>query len=303
MGILFVNHISSSEITYAFTVCVMSVLFALVVDWISWYRKIEMLRKLTDKEIDVSHVEQIFKEMTGVSEIEKEYQEVITNVLTQQVEMQNRSKQKQRDMQDYYGMWVHQIKTPIAALRLLLQSKEIESNEEQSELFLIEQYVDMALQYVRIDSDNTDFVFENTRLEPVIRASIRKYAKQFIAKKISMDFEATDIEAVTDVKWLGFVIDQLLSNAIKYTSNGKVEIRVAKVDDRAKITIRDTGIGIRAEDLPRICEKGYTGYNGHANQHSTGIGLYLCKQIISKLQAKLEISSVEGEGTTVEIIL
>ena len=223
-------------------------------------------------------------------------------------------------------MWVHQVKTPIAALRLLLQNKNDEGQmtEELSELFGIEQYVEMALQYQRLDSETTDFVFEETDLDEIIRTSVRKYARQFIAKKISLSYEPVETTVITDKKWLSFVIEQVISNAVKYTKTGGIKIYLKdgdgtmsvpvqkashrKEDDgensgmkSVRLVIEDTGIGIRAEDLPRICEMGYTGCNGHEGQHSSGIGLYLCSRILKKLGHTFSITSKEGVGTVVKI--
>lgn len=114
----------------------------------------------------------------------------------------------------------------------------------------------------------------------MVRQAVRKYAKVFISKKIQMDFKPTNVYTVTDEKWFVFVLEQLLSNSLKYTKEGKVSIFM----EEKALVIEDTGIGIPAEDLPRIFEKGFTGYNGREDKKSTGIGLYLCKNIMDKLQ-------------------
>lgn len=182
----------------------------------------------------------------------------------------------------------------------------------QNELFRIEQYADMALQYTRLGAETNDFVFEHVMLDEVIRPSIHKYARQFIQKQLRLSYAPCELMAVTDKKWLGFVLDQLLSNAVKYTKQGGVTIRVCgdkhlfdKTEtsgESVRIIIEDTGIGIHAEDLPRVCEKGYTGYNGHADKYSTGIGLYLCRSILDKLGHSFQITSEQGRGTRVEIV-
>ena len=162
------------------------------------------------------------------------------------------------------------------------------------------------MQYTRLGAESNDFVLERVVLDEVIKRSVRKYAKQFIHKKLRLCYEPQEIAAVTDRKWLGFVVDQLLSNAVKYTRKGSVTVRVfCAIEDaqNVHIIIEDTGIGIRAEDLPRVCEMGYTGYNGHADRYSTGIGLYLCKAILDKLGHRLSVASEEGTGTQVEIVI
>ena len=134
-------------------------------------------------------------------------------------------------------------------------------------------------------------------MDSLIREQIHKFARIFIGKKLSLEYQEVSETVLTDEKWLGFVIEQLLSNALKYTHEGSITIGM----EEGRLTITDTGIGIRAEDLPRVCEKGYTGYNGHANQKSTGIGLYLCSTILKKLGHSFTITSQEGTGTRVMI--
>ena len=207
---------------------------------------------------------------------------------------------RRREMEDYFTLWAHQIKTPIAAMRLILQTRpENSAGELSQELFRVEQYVEMVLNYLRLDSDSTDFVFKTCDLDGIIRQCVRKYAKQFIRKKISLEYEGTDVQVLTDEKWLCFVIEQLLSNALKYTNTGSIRIFTRG----ETLVIEDTGIGIAPEDLPRVFEKGYTGYNGRTDKKATGIGLYLCKRILQKLGNEISISSVVGQGTSVSIDL
>ena len=207
---------------------------------------------------------------------------------------------RRREMEDYFTLWAHQIKTPIAAMRLILQTRpENSAGELSQELFRVEQYVEMVLNYLRLDSESTDFVFKTCDLDGIIRQCVRKYAKQFIRKKISLEYEGTEVQVLTDEKWLCFVIEQLLSNALKYTNTGSIRI----FTQGETLVIEDTGIGIAPEDLPRVFEKGYTGYNGRTDKKATGIGLYLCKRILQKLGNEISISSAVGRGTRVSIDL
>lgn len=196
-------------------------------------------------------------------------------------------------------MWTHQIKTPIAAMRLLLQEEETPvSREMQGELFQVEQYVQMALQYLRMEKMNTDLVFERQELDPLIHQAVRKYAPLFIRRKISLQYEDVHCEVLTDEKWLEFVLEQVLSNALKYTRHGQIKIYMDPQSPKT-LVIEDTGIGIAPEDLPRIFERGYTGYNGRTDKRSTGIGLYLCRQIMDRLSHTIRIESEMGVGTRV----
>ena len=232
--------------------------------------------------------------------IEEDYRQLIRALGGEKQRQTSAMDLRMSDMQDYFTLWAHQIKTPIAAMRLILQTKpENSAGEIEGELFRVEQYVEMVLNYLRLDSDSTDFVFKTCALDGIIRQCVRKYAKQFIRKKISLEYEGTALQVLTDEKWLCFVIEQILSNALKYTAAGSIRI----FTQGETLVIADTGMGIAPEDLPRVFEKGYTGYNGRTDKKATGIGLYLCKKILQKLGHGISISSEVGKGTRVSIDL
>lgn len=256
-------------------------------------------------------------EATG--DVEILYHRLLENQSIARSESESSAAIRQSQMRDYYSMWVHQIKTPISAMKLLLEAEREElgqliCDDEQSqyllsdnmdsfedELFRIEEYVSMALQYQRVSSTESDFVLEKVSVDGVIRDTIKKYAKIMIRRHIGINYSGTGQEVYTDGKWLAFMLEQILSNAIKYTPQGFVTIETAEEKDRFFITIKDTGIGIKAEDLPRVFEKGYTGYNGHADKKATGIGLYLCRQMADKLGHTIRMESEIGKGTKVWI--
>lgn len=234
--------------------------------------------------------------------MEEEYQELIRRVEELHRKEKERAENGRRDMEDYYATWVHQIKAPIAVMQVLLQQEDTGENRElKAELFRIEQYVEMALCYVRLGSDTADLVIQEYSLDDMIRKAVRKFAGQFVRRKIRLVYEGTDEKVLTDEKWLGFILEQLLSNAVKYTAPGGSI--VITVDGRKRLTVTDTGIGIAPEDLPRIFEKGYTGYNGRLDRKSTGIGLYLCRTAADRLGHKLSARSVPGEGSSFTVDL
>lgn len=208
---------------------------------------------------------------------------------------------QQKESLDYYSAWVHQIKTPISSMKMILQQEDTEENHLLSaELFRIEQYTEMALQYLRLDSKTNDFVFQQYDLDSIIRQAIRKYAPQFILRKIRLIYEPVSMTILTDEKWMLFLLEQLLSNAIKYTPHGSVTISVTP---EKVLQVADTGIGIAPEDLPRIFEKGFTGYNGRADKKSTGLGLYLCQQAAKKISVSLSVTSEVGKGSVFSVHL
>jgi hypothetical protein len=231
--------------------------------------------------------------------LEADYQSLIALLQQERVQQSLDSDRRLGDMLEYYTLWAHQIKTPIAAMELMLQQEENPDKAElRSQLFRIEQYVEMVLGYLRLDSDSTDLILQVQDLDKIVRSAIRKYASQFIRRRIGLVYEGLDKGVLTDEKWLGFVVEQILSNALKYTVSGQVSIFMEQPDT---LVIQDTGIGIAPEDLPRIFEKGFTGFNGRTDQASTGIGLYLCKRVCNKLGHTLEISSQLGVGTNVRL--
>ena len=223
-------------------------------------------------------------------------QEIMHSLNRMRIDAETANQKTLEEMTDYYTMWAHQIKTPIFALRLLLQENPTVNKEALTELFKIEQYVEMVLSYIRLGSSENDFVIKEYNLDDIIKQAIRKYAPLFIRKKIALNFKNTNYTVLTDEKWLVFVIEQILSNAIKYTTKGTVSIYPL---ENKKLVIEDTGIGISEEDIPRIFDKGFTGYNGRTNKKASGLGLYLCKNILDKLSHKISIESEVGVKTKV----
>ena len=248
------------------------------------------------------------------SVIEKDYQRILKRVYHDKAELESDGREFREETADYYGMWAHQIKTPIAALKVLLQSYGLPDKADErtfefirgmkSEVFKIEQYVEMALTYLRTADMTADFVFGTYELDDIIRQAVKKYSQIFILNKIKLNYEPVGETVLTDEKWLTFVIEQLLSNALKYTREGSISIYTQKVSEEEEcLVIEDTGIGILPEDLPRVFEKGFTGYNGRENKKSTGIGLYLCKTIMDKLRHGIWLESEVGKGTKAYIRL
>ena len=279
-------------IYYSIMLCTFIGLIYICINFINYYKKHIQLYKLQN-EISIS-LENLPSPKTLM---EEDYTNLILNLNKEYKTYISKSDIAKSDMIDYYTMWVHQIKTPISAMKLLIQTSESEiSSDLSSELFKIEQYVEMVLSYIRLGSNENDFVIKEYDLDNIVRQAIRKYAPLFIRKKINLDFQPTTYKVLTDEKWLVFVIEQLLSNAIKYTNKGKISIYPL---ENKKLVIEDTGIGISKEDIPRIFDKGFTGYNGRTDKKATGLGLYLCKNILDKLSHKISIESEVGVKTKV----
>ena len=224
---------------------------------------------------------------------EEDWRQMVSLLGRETERLASEAANERQDMLDYYTAWVHQIKTPIAVMKLKLAEDLPEHLALRAELLRIEQYVDMVLQYIRIGSEINDLVVREYPLDELIRESVRRLAAQFVEKRLRLSYDPTDAVVVTDQKWFSCILEQLLSNAVKYTAAGTVTIAY----DDGLLTVSDTGIGIAPEDLPRIFEKGYTGLNGRTGQKSSGLGLYLAKKAADLLAIPLRAESAPGEGS------
>jgi len=345
-GVSYLYSVRMDAVEYALLLSGVFILLSGVPDYFKYVRK---HRELLEAE---KGLESGMGGMPGQETlIEEDYQRIAKGLYEAKIEAESAGRIARQEMMDYYGMWVHQIKTPIAAMHVLLQAQEgcqLETDgmhqyakEMKMELFKIEQYVEMVLTYLRMEEMSSDLSFEIYSLDSIIRQAVRKYSQMFILKKIRLEYAPVQMKVLTDEKWLCFVLEQILSNALKYTkgassdagsgpgtgkpaSGGKISIYLEDYscqtqeespdkDDQkytAKgkewkncLVIEDNGIGIWPEDLPRVFEKGFTGYNGRTDKKSTGIGLYLCKSVTDKLRHQIWIESEPGRGTKVYLSL
>ena len=286
--VFFLGNVPVEIAGYGFLLCIafFCAMYALL--YIRYYRSMEQLQQVSEEMLVT--LERLPEADTGKEYV---YQEMLNKFRVAYDEQIENMYLREQDSSEYNSMWAHQIKVPIAAMHLILQEEH--SPELEYQLFRIGQYVQMILNYQRLNGTINDFVPEEQPLDPMIRQVIRKFRRLFIRKKIALDYRETSLVVLSDEKWLCFVLEQVLSNALKYTKTGKIEI----FTEGSQLFIRDTGIGIRPEDLPRIFERGYTGYNGRADKKSTGIGLYLCKRVCDKLGHGIRVESEVGVGTTV----
>lgn len=285
-------HLPAEAVLYPAALCVLLGILVLVIDFIHVRRRHAVLQGL--KEMDA--------ELPEVRNIEaQDYREIVRLLREANREARTRAETDMAAMVDYYTLWVHQIKTPIAAMRLRLQEEDSDTSRAlMSDLGRIERYVSMVLTYLRLENGATDYVIKETDLDGVIRPVLRQFAGEFISRRLKLDYTPVEKKVLTDGKWLSFVVEQVLSNALKYTPEGSVSI---SLEAPATLVIRDTGIGIAPEDLPRVFERNYTGLAGRADTRASGIGLSLCKQVCDNLGHGISVESVPGEGTAVRIDL
>lgn len=239
---------------------------------------------------------------------EDDYQQLLASLNSHKNATIAQNNQIAAELEEYLMLWSHQIKTPLTALGLTCDGiAEPERSQANEQLFEIEQYVDMMLQYLRLRDKSMDLVLHSYSIRSMVNQAVKYYAKTFIHKKLSVQIEIDEtLKVTTDEKWLVFVLKQLLSNALKYTENGTITITAVasqEQENEVALTITDTGIGIAKEDLPRIFERGYTGYNGRKDKKATGLGLYLTEQVLAMLGHKITIESTVNVGTAVTIKL
>ena len=283
-------------IEYGVTLCLFAGAVILAVDfslYLRRHRKMEALRAEITLSIEALPPPRNLAE--------RDYTELIVALHDERVRTVSQYDNLHSDMVDYYCLWAHQIKTPIAAMHLLLDGRGDEpapsSNPSCLKLSNMWKWCCPTCAWTRAQAT---YYLKLYQLDNIVRQAVRKYAAQFVRKKIRLEYHEMDCFVLTDEKWLMFAIEQVLSNALKYTpSGGRVTI---SLDAPTKtLLIADSGIGIAPEDLPRVCEKGFTGYNGRTDKKSTGIGLYLCKRILTMLSHTIAIESQVGEGTLVRI--
>ncbi len=250
-------------------------------------------------EMQVYRQEILYGEREANSPLERALAEKLEAREMELYQQRSDSERKLTDLLDYYTLWVHQIKTPIAASQLLVAEvidRQLKQQLEQ-EIFKIDSYTNLVLQYLRLESFHDDLVLKQVQIEDLVKEIIRKYALFFIQKGLNVNLHDLDKEIVTDKKWLLVVIEQIISNSLKYTKEGGLEIYM----DGQELCIKDTGIGIKNSDVLRVFERGFSGYNGRLTQQSSGLGLYLSKKISEELGHQIRIESEVGKGTIVRI--
>ncbi len=278
---------------YIFLLCTFVALLFLICDYIIYRRKLNLLKIISKEPI-------LQKELLPktINPLEEEYINIIKATIDKSIKNLSEKDKGIQEAEIFYSIWVHQAKTPIAAMRVLIDT-DAKRELLSQELFKIEQYTDMVLSYIRLQSNNTDYVIRKVSLEKIVKTAVKKYASLFIQKNLKLEIFDTNIEILTDEKWLGVALEQIISNAVKYSKNSEIKI-YAKNNI---LFVKDYGTGISKEDLPRIFEKGFTGLNGRKDSWSTGLGLYICQTILKKLGHEIDIKSEQGKGTEVLIDL
>lgn len=228
---------------------------------------------------------------------DKAYQKIIAALIQKEVEAALVYQSDQDKMQQMIKLWSHQMKIPLATLSLMEQTNQLEKESVRQQILRLENNLSRLMNYIKFNQNQSDFRFESVSMRDILIDLVKKNQVLYRQKDLSLTIEG-DWILKSDKKWLSFSLAQILDNAIKYNKpGGKVSIRI---QDKS-VCIQDTGIGILAEDIPRIFEEGFTGYNGHEHQKATGLGLYMTKQILNHLEFDISIQSQVDQGTKVLI--
>ncbi len=283
-------------VAYPYLLCLLVAAVVSAVDFRRAWQRHQALRRL---QTITDVLEQPLPEPHSLESID--YQDILRRMAAEHQRQCTRTNRRYGDMVDYYTAWAHQIKTPIASMRLNLNNEDSPlSRQLCADLLRVEQYVEMVLAFLRLDSASTDYVFRYCDLDAIVRQAVKRFSVEFIRRRLRLVYTPLNTRVLTDEKWLCFVLEQLLSNALKYTPSGSITIFL---EEGRRLSIRDTGMGIAPEDLPRIFEKGYTGFNGRKDPRASGIGLYLCKRVCTNLGHAITARSQVDVGTTITLDL
>lgn len=213
--------------------------------------------------------------------------------------LRNKIIDERKDLEEYFLLWIHQIKTPITVCNLILDKSGADRRLKE-QMFYIEEYTNMAMNYLKLKDRSTDMDIYEVDLDEVLNSIIKKYSLIFIEKKIKLEYIRTGERVVSDAKWLSILLEQVISNALKYTKQGSISIFYDK--ELSKLSIKDTGIGIPAKDIKKIFDRGYSGFNGRMNEKSSGLGLYMVGKIAEILNVEIEVKSELNVGSEFSFI-
>lgn len=290
---VYLYRIPIEVILYPFILTIVFVLIVLLFDYIKYKEKVNKIIQICN---DISSCYSV--KINDKNIFDEYYLDIINELLKENRKQVSQIQKRVSDINDYFSIWVHQIKTPIASMKLKIDNEQIDLLQLASDLNRIDHYVDLVLSFLKFDEEKIDLYFRKTDVDRIMRESLKKFSNDFIIKKIRLDYKLSKREVLTDEKWLSFVFDQLLSNALKYTDKGTISIYY---DEDSCLCIKDSGIGIALADMERLFEKGFTGYNGRQYKKASGIGLYMCKRMCDKLNIDISIESVVNEYTLVKL--
>lgn len=249
-------------------ITVFSLLIFLIMEWLSYVKKEDMAKRIEELEIENKT-------------------------------LQSKIIDERKDLEEYFLLWIHQIKTPITVCNLILGRPDAD-HRLREQMIYIEEYTNMAMNYLKLLERTSDMDIYEVDLDIIISSIVKKYSLIFIEKKISLDYTPTNVKVISDAKWLFIMLEQIISNSLKYTKSGKISINFDK--ELLKLSIKDTGIGIPSKDIKKIFDRGYSGFNGRVNEKSSGLGLYMVGKIAALLGITIEVESEVNIGSEFSFI-
>lgn len=302
-GIMLLINIDSKIILLIFCIWFFPILAYIIIEFLKQkilYNELNSIMDNLDKKYLLS---EIMKEPDNVEG--KLLYDVLRQANKDMHEHVKSYRDRENEYREYIETWVHEIKTPIASTRLIIENNQNDITRNiKDEIKKIEEYIEQVLYYSRSNNVSKDYLIKEVSLADLVRSVIKRNSRDFISKGITIDIEAVEGTVYSDAKWLEFIVNQLIGNAVKYNRqhDGRVTINTIRNKNNIVLTIEDNGIGILDKDINRVFEKGFTGENGRKYGGSTGIGLYLCKKLTEQLGLGLILTSKIGEGTKVSII-
>lgn len=301
---IFMNFLNfgSAIIFFLFTVWFVPLILYIIIEFIREKRFFDDLNEITENLDKKFLITEILKEPEFIEG--KIFYNALKEANKDMHENVNVYKNKQKEYRDYIEMWVHEIKTPIASSKLIIENNknEVTTNIDK-EIKKIDEMIEQVLYYSKSDEANKDYIVKEFPLKNVVMNAVKKNSRDFIEKRIALELDDISESVFTDIKWVEFIINQLIVNSLKYTKQGgKIKISSKQNKKNIVLSIEDNGVGISDKDVKKVFLKGFTGENGRIFGKSTGMGLYLCEKLCKKLGLGIKLTSEQGKGTTVRIV-
>lgn len=306
--IIISTYLKAISLTYStiFIVIFITFAFFLLAFLISYYKTSKYLKNIEtimDKLPEKYLITEIWQKPRSAEKLA--YYRILKRANKSMLENVTDIKEKQKDYKEYIESWVHEIKIPITSAKLLCENNKSDiTNKIDEDIEEVNNYVEQALFYARMDQVSNDFMIREINLNEVIKNVLARNKKIMIQNNMKVEINGVNINCYTDEKWLEFILNQIITNSIKYRNNNAV-IRINAIENKENIVlkIKDNGIGIKKSEIDRIFDKGFTGTNGRNQKKSTGIGLYLCKRLCKGIGMEIDANSKENEYTEIKIII
>ena len=307
--IIISTYLRAISLTYStiFIVIFITLTFFVPAFLISYYKTSKYLKNIEtimDKLPEKYLITEIWQKPRGAEKLA--YYKILKRANKSMLENVTDIKEKQKDYKEYIESWVHEIKIPITSAKLLCENnKTVITNKIDEDIEEVNNYVEQALFYARMDQVSNDFMIREISLNEVIKNVLARNKKIMIQNNMKVELKDVNIKCYTDEKWLEFILNQIITNSIKYRNDNNAVVKITGIQNKENIIlkIKDNGIGIKKSEIDRIFDKGFTGTNGRNQTKSTGIGLYLCKRLCEGIGMEIDANRKENEYTEIVIII